>query len=315
PAAKAEIEAWADDLLQYGFQKWEQEDLDAAIAILQQVPLDLAKAPDAQDLIYFAHAQRLATANDDWVPTYGDLLNLVEAMEAVKRIEPSSPFYAQAQASLTTWEHKLDDVKQLYAASLRDLRQVWGGIGGERFYAELRGMRVHRPEEQRRHFSHSHILPPRTRTRSGAFAVIHRLTQKAAMRMRHEDYFAGSLQIGVRYDFTHKWRDETHFFETQENRIFLKMLNTLWERMPRGLGEPCQVWVVFGDLVPRWRYIPPLFPSWHNARRLKLDQTMDALNRRYGTRAVYYAAAHEGRNEAPMRIAFDHIPDVEVERD
>ena len=118
PAAKTEIEAWADDLLQYGFQKWEQEDLDAAIAILQQVPLDLAKAPDAQDLIYFAHAQRLATANDDWVPTYGDLLNLVEAMEAVKRIEPSSPFYAQAQASLTTWEHKLDDVKQLYAASL-----------------------------------------------------------------------------------------------------------------------------------------------------------------------------------------------------
>ncbi|MEO0539814.1 MAG: hypothetical protein AAFZ80_02995 [Cyanobacteria bacterium P01_A01_bin.105] len=118
PAAKGEIENWADDLLQYGFQKWEQEDLAAAIAIIQQVPLGMAKAPEAEDLIYFAHAQRLATANDDWVPTYGDLLNLVEAMAAVKQIDVSSPFYQQAQASLGTWQQKLDDVKQLYAASL-----------------------------------------------------------------------------------------------------------------------------------------------------------------------------------------------------
>ena len=118
PAAKAEIENWADDLLQYGFQKWEQEDLEAAIAIIQQVPLDLAKAPEAEDLIYFAHAQRLATANDTWVPTYGDMLNLVEAMEAVKRIDSTSPFYSDTQASLVTWTQKLEDVKQLYAANL-----------------------------------------------------------------------------------------------------------------------------------------------------------------------------------------------------
>ncbi|MEL6247431.1 MAG: hypothetical protein AAFR15_05395, partial [Cyanobacteria bacterium J06627_15] len=118
PAAKVAIEAWADDLLQYGFQKWEQEDLTAAIEVIQQVPIDLAKAPEAEDLIYFAHAQRLSTTDPNWVPTYGDMLNLVEAMEAVKRIDATSPFYEDAQASLAIWEQKLADLKQLYAANL-----------------------------------------------------------------------------------------------------------------------------------------------------------------------------------------------------
>ncbi|MEL6326163.1 MAG: hypothetical protein AAFQ61_04575 [Cyanobacteria bacterium J06626_23] len=118
PAAKVAIETWADDLLQYGFQKWEQEDLTAAIEVIQQVPIDLAKQPEAEDLIYFAHAQRLSTTDPNWVPTYGDMLNLVEAMEAVKRIDATSPFYEDAQASLVTWEQKLADLKQLYAANL-----------------------------------------------------------------------------------------------------------------------------------------------------------------------------------------------------
>lgn len=211
--------------------------------------------------------------------------------------------------------HGIRNIDQLYAASVRNLRKIWGGIEGERFHAELHGAMVERPEEQRRHFSHSHILPPRKRTRSGAFAVINRLTQKAAMRLRRDHYYAGHLEIGVRYAFTRKWRDETHFFETQETAVFLKMLRKLWERMPRDLGEPTQVWVVLGNLVPEWRYIPPLFPQWRNERRLRLDRAMDEINRRYGTRSVYYAAAHEARDEAPMRIAFTHIPDLDVEKD
>ncbi|QYY34988.1 hypothetical protein [Ruficoccus sp. ZRK36] len=211
--------------------------------------------------------------------------------------------------------HGIRTIEQLYAASCRELRHIWGGIDGERLFAELRGAEVERPPTRRRNLSHSHVLPPRKRTRSGAFAVLNRLTQKAATRLRHEAFFAASVEIGVRYDFQSKWTAETHFFETQETAVFLKMIRKLWETMPEGLGDPTQVWVVLGGLLPVEQDCPPLFDEWRDERRLRLDRAMDALNRRYGTRCLYYAAAHEGRDEAPMRISFTHVPDLEVERD
>jgi hypothetical protein len=117
--AKSVIDTWAETLLQYGFQKWEQEDLEAAIAIIQLVPVDLAQAPEAKDLVTFAHAQRLATQNkEDWLPTYGTILNLLEARSALQQISQASPFQAQAKARLDEWTQKLEDTQTLYVASL-----------------------------------------------------------------------------------------------------------------------------------------------------------------------------------------------------
>lgn len=117
--AEPDLKTWAEALLQYGFQKWEQEDLEAAIAIIQRVPVDLAKAPEAKDLVTFAHAQRLAQQGDgDWLPSYSAMLNLVEARAAVQKISANSPFYEQAQARLDEWAQKLEDTRQLYFANM-----------------------------------------------------------------------------------------------------------------------------------------------------------------------------------------------------
>ena len=45
---------------------------------------------------------------------------------------------------------------------------------------------------------------------------------------------------------------------------------------------------------------------------------MDQVNRRHGGRSLYYAEALEAQRDrevAPMRIAFNHIPGLELERD
>ena len=41
---------------------------------------------------------------------------------------------------------------------------------------------------------------------------------------------------------------------------------------------------------------------------------MDALNRKQGKNTVYFASAHHTLDAAPMRIAFNRIPDLETER-
>jgi hypothetical protein len=45
---------------------------------------------------------------------------------------------------------------------------------------------------------------------------------------------------------------------------------------------------------------------------------MDGINKEHGGRSLYYADAHAAQrsNEAaPMRIAFTHIPDLQIENE
>ena len=39
---------------------------------------------------------------------------------------------------------------------------------------------------------------------------------------------------------------------------------------------------------------------------------MDLANSAYGKNSVYLAAMHEARDGAPTRIAFNHIPDMDL---
>ncbi len=118
PEAKPLITEWASTLLNYGFQKWEQEDLAGAIAIIQQVPMDLATAPEAKDLVQLAHAQRLANFDAQWIPTYGDIVNLMDAIQAVQAIDRESPFHDEAEVKLALWTEQLKDLQKLYGATL-----------------------------------------------------------------------------------------------------------------------------------------------------------------------------------------------------
>ncbi len=123
--AKPDLDEWAERVMQYSFQKWEKEDIDAALKIAQLVPPNLALTSEAQDLLSFGHAQRLASgSHDDWTPSYAQVYNLLEAIQAVQRISPSSPFYREAQDSLVMWQQKLDDMVQLqYANTLAQVGQ------------------------------------------------------------------------------------------------------------------------------------------------------------------------------------------------
>ena len=64
-------------------------------------------------------------------------------------------------------------------------------------YHALRGEFVHRPPEQSSSIGHSHVLPPEERNEKDAFAVLNRLLQKAAMRLRKMNYCAGAMQVSV----------------------------------------------------------------------------------------------------------------------
>ena len=203
-------------------------------------------------------------------------------------------------------------VEQLCRAPKETLRRAWNGIEGDRIYALLRGEEVERPASDRCTVGHSHVLEPKHRTLPLAEAVLHRLLQKAAARLRGLGYLAGGLAVSVKFLGHRRWGDEMSFLETQDTLDFIRVFDLLWRRRPSSLPPPLAVGVTLFHLTAAHNVTPNL-PQLELSR-LALDRAMDKLNQCYGKNTVYFGGAQAALDSAPTRIAFTHVPALEKER-
>jgi len=208
--------------------------------------------------------------------------------------------------------HGITTVEQLCALTREEARAVWGGVGGEVMHDRLRGEAVAGREGDTHSISHSSVLAPEKRNPEDAFAVLDRLTQKAAARLRKAAYYASRLTIGVKYLDGGRWDADMRLVDTQDTVTFLHALEKLWAGRPKSRRTILQVGMAFSDLVPEAGHTGSLFAS--ESKSKSLYETLDRLNARFGRQAVYFASAHKARDRGGMHIAFNHIPDPETEK-
>jgi DNA polymerase-4 len=207
-------------------------------------------------------------------------------------------------------------IDKLYAQTSDQLRTVWGGVGGERFYRKLRGEEVRDIDHGMGSISHSHVLAPEIRNKDDAYAVMNRLTQKAAMRLRKVGQYAGHMAIKVKFLNGPSFENATRFMETQDTLDFLHALDQLWGKYPRKKAlTPLQVGMVFSELSLQAAQSGRLFDDLEKtAAKQKLNAAIDSLNTRFGKHAAYFGGAHRALDHGKLAIAFNHIPDVETEK-
>lgn len=213
-------------------------------------------------------------------------------------------------------------VAQLCAASKETLRAVWGGVGGEYFYAQLRGEITVHPPTAHRTVGHSHVLPPELRTEEKARAVLHRLTQKAAMRLRAMRHVAGGLALFVRGHEGARgqpnWSDDVRFAHTQDTIELLHALDLLWRRRAAAPAymrptPPLAVGVTLLHLAEMHNATPLLFGREERRRRHALLRAVDSINKLRGINTVHFGGATAALAYAPTRIAFNRIPNLDFE--
>jgi DNA polymerase IV len=238
----------------------------------------------------------------------------------------------------------IHSMAQLYAAPRDVLHTVWGGVGGDEMYDMLRGQPYAPRKTTTSSISHSHVMPPAQRNPVDALATLNRLTQKAAMRLRKQQFYATGMSVFVRGEkIYHASRDEhrksdrsAQFSQTQDTAFLLHTLEALWHSGPHAVDKPKAVGMALHGLVPVALHTPGLFddqvlpdestartrPAAHATQRshsstrdrTQLFAAMDRINKTQGKNALYFAAAHGALNNAPMRIAFNRIPDLDTER-
>lgn len=210
-------------------------------------------------------------------------------------------------------QHGITTVEQLYAANKQQLRTAWGSVEGERMYDKLRGIEPYVVKNTRSSLGHSHVLPPAQRNLLGARAVLHKLLQKAAMRMRSYGLLTTHLSIKIKLHNHQRFVREAHVSATDNTLLLTQALEAFFDRAPR--AEPVAVSVQLSGLTALAETSGDLFTDKPIAQTEKLNATLDKLNLKYGKNTIYLGGAHAALDNAPMRIAFQHVPDLTVESD
>jgi DNA polymerase-4 len=228
-------------------------------------------------------------------------------------------------------------MEQLLALDRAGMRSLFDSVWGDRMYHWLRGAQTEdatgnnvAQAEVQKSLGHSHVLAPQHRSPEGSWAVAHKLLHKAAMRLRMEHFYTGSLAVTIRYQLTREqaearaahskvkrhtsgiknsgWGMEARFRDCQDTLTLLEILRSLWAQRPQGpeFNKPFFVGITLRNLIPEDQYQTELFADPNN--RAQLSSTMDKLNLKYGHTTLHFAGMLPARESAPTRIAFTQIP-------
>ncbi len=224
---------------------------------------------------------------------------------------------------------------QLLALDRNGMRKLFDSVWGDRMYHWLRGTPTGDdgapvPGDVQKSLGHSHVLAPEHRSPEGSWAVAHKLLHKAAMRLRMEHFYTGSLAVTIRYQLTREqaearaahgkvkqhysgiknsgWGMEARFRDCQDTLTLLEILRSLWSQRPQGpeFQKPFFVGITLRNLIPEDEHQAELFADPSN--RAGLSTTMDKLNLKYGHTTLHFAGMLPARESAPTRIAFTQIP-------
>jgi len=208
--------------------------------------------------------------------------------------------------------HGIHSIEQLCFASRAKLKEVWGGIEGERFHDLLKGEVIERPESKRGTVGHSHVLAPELRNTQSVNAILKKLLMKAAMRLRDYELLASRLHVRVKYLGFDAWEAFERMDPTDDSKILLhRLIRLLDQRQDK--NKPLAVAVTLTGLIEREGTCPPLFSEM--AENPALTKLLDNVNKKYGNNKMYFGSMQQALDSAPMRISFNQIPDVALEEE
>lgn len=211
-------------------------------------------------------------------------------------------------------------VEKLWNLSPKHARKVWGSVGGERFWYNLRGFDVPDIPTNPSVIGHSRMLDPALRFPDPARLVARRLTVKAATRMRRQDFFAGCFVLAVRTVEGQRWAAESRLSEpAQDNHSFLHALDDLWDAMMGDLRphKLIKVSMTLTGLRRKEDITPDLFAKSTQAqcdtsrRQTAIAEAMDRINTRFGAEALQLGVSPKTKaGYVGTKISFSRIPDA-----
>lgn len=206
--------------------------------------------------------------------------------------------------------------EQLYNLQPKHMRRLWNNVTGERLWYALHGYDIQAPASSRGMFGHGRVLPPESRSISGAREIARLLLTKAARRLRRENFFASGLWLWLSIR-DGSWMGKRQLPIVNDDQAILSALAELWDKVhrdyPRGLTI-FRIGVTLYDLSPAHeRQLDFLIDDDRERRRWQsASEAIDALNKRYaGTVVSLGMWRPPAGGNVGGKISYTRIPSAE----
>jgi DNA polymerase IV len=203
--------------------------------------------------------------------------------------------------------HGIWSIRDLWNLNREQATRIWGSVTGARWWAGFHGIDEPELPVRRRSMTHANVLEPRFRNQAGARGILVRLVCKLGQRLRRAGYYANSLHIELKEADGNYFSQQIGLPCTNDTTTLLQQFGRVWNRWIANGCPIKKVSVTVSDLVLSSQVAPSLFGEMEKLQRL--SHTIDRINERWGSAAVYFGTVHEFRHQMDNKIAFGRVPD------
>ncbi|WP_077993462.1 Y-family DNA polymerase [Bartonella choladocola] len=198
----------------------------------------------------------------------------------------------------------------------KHMRKLWRNVTGERLWYALHGYDIQAGESERGMFGHGRVLPPGSRSLSGAYEIARLLLVKAARRLRRENYYCSALWVSLSLEHGY-WGRYFRLAVVNDDQAVLEGLSIVWRQAEKELHRHAkifQVSVTLGNLSDAdQRQLDMLLNDDRKRQKWEAANTaIDTLNKKYAGTVVTLGAwkPPEGGHTGG-KISYTRIPSSE----
>ncbi len=213
----------------------------------------------------------------------------------------------------------IKNINSLYQLSPKNMRKIWGGLQGERFWHMLKGNEVEEITTKTSTIGHSHVLHPDWRKPSLAKHILRSLVLKAASRLRRKAYFCKKIKIYIKINTDEYLEGKEKFNKLNDSITLLEKSDIIWEKIINSykIKNIKKISIVLYDLESlessQTNFLNLLNPKIEKTlkKRRCISNTIDIINSRFGRDSITIGSLPKKINQfSGTKVAFTRIPDI-----
>ncbi len=213
----------------------------------------------------------------------------------------------------------INTIKDLYKLSPKNMRKIWGGVLGERFWNMLHGNDTIEIPTKTSTVGHSHVLHPSMRKPELAKYILSRLVLKAASRLRRKEYFCKKIKIYIKTCNGEYIEEKEKFSKLNDSISLLEKSNFIWQKIliSNKIKKIKQISVILYNLESlensQINFIEYLNSDFITTlkKRSNLSNTIDVINSRFGRDSITIGSLPNVMSQfSGTKVAFTRIPDI-----
>ena len=213
----------------------------------------------------------------------------------------------------------ITNINKLYRLSPKNMRTIWGGVQGERFWNMLRGIDIPDVITNTSTIGHSHVLHPKWRNIRSSQQILRRLILKAGSRLRRKKFLCKKLSISIKTTCGIKMIGKKKFNKINDSFSLLEKADTLWIQLirPHERIKIKHISVILHGLEIEKHSQIDFFQCLENSieislkKRIRLSNIIDVINSRFGKDCITIGNVSKNVSRfSGTKVAFTRIPDI-----